>query len=66
MLDLSSAVQMENLSGQFAPTSDIFCFVGRDCSLRSMNNDESKVQEGVDYGKSFLKVSPKTTVYYII
>ncbi len=39
-------------------------FIDRGCSLRDMNKDESKVKVGIDYGKSFLKVSPKTTVDY--
>ncbi len=38
--------------------------IGRVCSLRSMNNDKSKVLVGIDYGKSFPKVSPQKTVDY--
>ncbi len=46
---------------------DIFCldtaeFLDRVCSLRGMNKEESKVKVGINYGKSFLKVSPKTMV----
>ncbi len=41
---------------------DISCldtaeFIEMGCSLRDMNKDESKVKVGIDYGKSFLKVS---------
>ncbi len=39
-------------------------FIERVCSLGGMNKDESKVKVGIDYGKSFLKASPKTTVDY--
>ncbi len=46
---------------------DIYClgtaeFIDRVCSLRGMNKEESKVKVGINYGKSFLKVSPKTIV----
>ncbi len=37
-------------------------FIGRGNFLRDMNKDESKVKVGINYGKSFLKVSPKTMV----
>ncbi len=48
---------------------DIFCldtaeFIDRACSLRDMNKEESKAKVGINYGKSFLKVSPKTMFYY--
>ncbi len=39
-------------------------FIDRVCSLRDMNKEESKVKVGINYGKSFLKVSPKTMVDY--
>ncbi len=35
-----------------------------DLFLSSAVQDESKVKVGINYGKSFLKVSPKTTVDY--
>ncbi len=38
--------------------------IDRVCSLRGMNKEESKVKVGINYGKSFLKVSPKTMVGY--
>ncbi len=69
LLDLfsSSAMQMENHSGQ----KDIFWldtaeFIGRVCSLRGMNKEESKLKVGIIYSKSFLKVSPKTMVDYYV
>ncbi len=48
---------------------DIYCldtaeFIDRICYLRGMNKEESKVEVGVNYGKSFLKVSLKTMVDY--
>ncbi len=48
---------------------DIYClytaeFIGMVCSLRCTNKEESKVKVEINYGKSFLKVSPKTTVGY--
>ncbi len=39
-------------------------FIDRVCSLRGMNKEESKVKLGINYGKSFLEVSPKTMVDY--
>ncbi len=39
-------------------------FIDRVFSLRGMNKKESKVKVGINYGKSFLKVSPKTMVDY--
>ncbi len=46
---------------------DIYCldtveFIEGVCSLRGMNKEESKVTVGINYGKSFLKLSPKTMV----
>ncbi len=41
---------------------DMAEFIDRVCSLRDMNKDESKVKVGINYGKSFLKVSPKIMV----
>ncbi len=38
--------------------------IDRVCSLRGMNKEESKVKVGINYGKSFLKVSSKTMVGY--
>ncbi len=48
---------------------DIYCldtaeFIDRVCSLRGMNNEESEVKVGSNYGKPFLKESPKTMVDY--
>ncbi len=48
---------------------DIYCFdtaefIDRVCSLRGINKEESKVKVGLNCGKSFLKVSPKTMVDY--
>ncbi len=43
---------------------DVAKFIERVCSLGGMNEDESKVKVGIDYGKSFLIVSPKMTVDY--
>ncbi len=48
---------------------DIYCldtaeFIDRVFSLRGMNKKESKVKVGINYGKSFLKVSTRTMVYY--
>ncbi len=39
-------------------------FIDRVRSLRGMNKEESKIEVGINYGKSFLKVSPKTMVDY--
>ncbi len=49
--------------------NDIYCldmaeFIERVCSLRVMNKEESKVKVGINYGKSFFKVSPKKMVDY--
>ncbi len=48
---------------------DIYCldtakFIGRVCSLRGMNKEQSKAKVGIIYGKSFIKVSNKTMVDY--
>ncbi len=48
---------------------DIYClgtaeFIDRVWSLRGMNKEDSKVKVGINYGKSFLKLSPKTMVDY--
>ncbi len=53
----------------FRAKNYIYCldtaeFIDRACSLRGMNKEESKVKVGINYGKSFLKVSPKTMVDY--
>ncbi len=45
---------------------DMAKFIDRICSLRGMNKEESKVKVGINYGKPFLKVSPKAMVDYYI
>ncbi len=41
-------------------------FIGRVCYLRGMNKEGSKVKVGINYVKSFPKVSPETMVDYYI
>ncbi len=59
---------MDNYSGHFEQkrTSIVWTprFIDRVCSLRGMNKVESRVKVGINYGKSFLKVSPKTMIDY--
>ncbi len=45
----------------FLDTSE---FIDRVCSLRCMNKEELKGKVGINYGKPFLKASPKTMVVY--
>ncbi len=57
----------ENPQRPIRAKQDIYCldtaeFIDRVCSLRGMNKEESKVKVWLNYGKSFLKVSPKTMV----
>ncbi len=39
-------------------------FIDKVCVLRRMNKEKLKVKVGISYGKSFLKVSPKTKIDY--
>ncbi len=63
-----SAVQMENHSGQFKPKGHLL--FGHDRihwqGLLPTGHEQGRVkrQRGINYGKSFLKVSPKTMVDY--
>ncbi len=58
---------MENHNCQFVPKKEIYCldtaeFIDRIYSLWGMSKEELKVKVEINYGKLFLKMSPKTTV----
>ncbi len=60
---------MENHSGPFEPKKTSIVWTWPNsltgfCSRRGMNKEESKVKIAINYGKSFLRVSPKTMVDY--
>ncbi len=58
-----------NLQRANRTKKDTYClntaeFIDRVCPLRRMNKEGLKVKLGINYGKLFLKVSPKTMVDY--